>query len=154
MKKNCTLLILAVLCVACSNSDGDGATTTGTTSDTTGATTGSAATTGATTGGTTGATASTDTVKYATIQGAFDKNCIGCHGENGKGGLDLRSYDSAMKGGEDGPVIKAGDPENSLLIHALRGSHGAKQMPMKATPLPEETIAAVEAWIKSGAKNE
>jgi mono/diheme cytochrome c family protein len=144
LKKSWIGFAIAITCVGCSGGDTNTPTTetTGTT-----ATTGASATTGST-----GTTATT--VSYNDIQEAFNKNCVGCHGENGKAGIDLRSYDSAMKGGKAGPIVKAGDPENSLLVHALRGSHGAKQMPMKAAALPEEVIGKVESWIKAGAKNE
>ncbi len=96
--------------------------------------------------------ATTASVSYTEIQDTFNKNCITCHGENGNEGVDLRTYESVMKGGEPGPIVKPGDPEASLLVHVLRASHGKKQMPPKG-PLPEEQIAKVEAWIKAGANN-
>ena len=101
----------------------------------------------------TGATTTGTTVAYADIQEVFDKNCVKCHGaENPKEGYSLVSHEALMKGGEDGPAVVPGDPENSLLIHVLRGSHGKKQMPFGMAPLPEAEIQKVEAWIKDGAK--
>jgi mono/diheme cytochrome c family protein len=91
---------------------------------------------------------------YAAIQEAFTANCTGCHGEsNPKGGLNLTSYDAAMKGGTNGPDIVPGDPDKSKLVDALRGRHGVTQMPKGMAALPEETIKAVEDWIRAGAKN-
>jgi mono/diheme cytochrome c family protein len=90
---------------------------------------------------------------YAAVQAIFTAHCAGCHGENGKGGINLTSYDATMKGGAEGPVVVAGDPENSVLVQALRGSHGKKQMPMKQAPLDEKDIKTIEDWIKAGAKN-
>lgn len=89
---------------------------------------------------------------YAGVQVFFNTTCAGCHGaSNGKAGISLTSYDAVMKGGKEGPIVKPGDPENSLLVQALRGTHGAKQMPPR-TPAPEDRIKAVEDWIKDGAK--
>jgi len=77
-----------------------------------------------------------------------------CHGENGKDGIDVRSYDSIMKGGSHGPIVVAGDAAGSQIVHALRGQNGVKQMPFNQSPLPEEDIKKVEDWINAGAKNE
>lgn len=89
---------------------------------------------------------------YAGVQVFFNTSCAGCHGAtNGKAGIDLSSYDGVMKGGREGAIVKPGDPDNSLLVQALRGTHGAKQMPPRGAA-PEDRIKAVEAWIKDGAK--
>jgi len=92
------------------------------------------------------------TVAFADVKAIFDQSCVKCHGAGGKGGLDLTSYATLMKGGEHGPVIVAGDPSTSTLTLALRGAGGKKQMPMMADPLAEDQIAKVEAWVKAGAK--
>jgi len=90
--------------------------------------------------------------KYVAVQATFTANCVKCHsGGRPKAGLDLSNYDTLMKGGKEGPVIKAGDPAGSQLVMALHGQ-GAKQMPPPG-PLPATDIAAIEAWIKDGAKN-
>jgi mono/diheme cytochrome c family protein len=91
-------------------------------------------------------------VTFASIEPVIKDNCVKCHGEKPAGGIDLRTHESVMKGGEDGPIVKAGDPENSVLVQALRGTHGKKMMPLKAKPLAEDIIQKVEAWIKGGAK--
>ena len=90
--------------------------------------------------------------KYVAVQAVFTTNCVKCHGDAGpKAGISLTSYDGVMKGGREGAVVVAGDPEGSKIIKALHGS-GAKQMPPGGA-LPASDIATVEAWIKSGAKN-
>lgn len=90
---------------------------------------------------------------YDKVQATFTASCIGCHGSGRKAeGIDLSSYDAVMKGGEKGPIVVPGDPENSLLVHALRGTHGAKRMPLNGQPLPEAQIKEIEDWIKAGAK--
>jgi hypothetical protein len=47
--------------------------------------------------------------------------------------------------------VTPGDPDNSLVIDKLRNRNVATQMPLGATPLPEEQIALFEDWIRSGA---
>lgn len=91
---------------------------------------------------------------YAGVQALVTARCMPCHGENGKEGIDLRSYDSIMKGGEHGAIVKAGDAAGSQIIHALRGHNGIKQMPMNQPPLSEEDIKKIEDWINAGAKSE
>lgn len=91
---------------------------------------------------------------FAGVQALLGGRCMPCHGENGKEGIDVRTYESLMKGGEHGPIIKPGDAAGSMIIHALKGENGVKQMPMNATPLPAEDIAKIETWINAGAKNE
>lgn len=86
---------------------------------------------------------------FASAQAIFAKNCVGCHGEKGKGRIDLRSAESIMKGGEDGPIVVAGKSADSLIIKALKGQ-GAKQMPPKGA-LPQADIDTVAAWIDAGA---
>lgn len=53
--------------------------------------------------------------------------------------------------GSDKPVIKAGDPDASMIVQALHGANGKKQMPPKG-PLPADQIKAIEDWIRDGAK--
>lgn len=78
--------------------------------------------------------------------------CQQCHsGPNPKEGIDMSTYAGLMKGGEDGPVVVAGDPDNSVLIMAMKGTGGKKQMPPTGK-LPDEEIAKVADWIKAGAK--
>ena len=48
------------------------------------------------------------------------ENCTKCHGgAKQKGGLDLRTIESALKGGESGPAFVPGKPEESRLVTFL-----------------------------------
>jgi hypothetical protein len=47
--------------------------------------------------------------------------------------------------------VVPGDPAGSLLIDKLRNKGVISQMPLGAEPLPEDQIAAIEAWIQAGA---
>ncbi len=48
--------------------------------------------------------------------------------------------------------VVPGKPEQSLLIDKLRNREVISVMPLGAAPVPEEQIAAIEAWIAGGAK--
>ncbi|HWA96902.1 MAG TPA: DUF1553 domain-containing protein [Pirellulales bacterium] len=75
--------------------------------------------------------------------------CVRCHGPSKQeSGLRLDSRESLLKGGSTGPAIVVGKPEESLLIEAVK--HESLEMPPDEE-LPPEEIAALEAWIRSGA---
>ena len=65
------------------------------------------------------------------------------------GGLRLDSRDQFLRGGQSGPVAVPGSPDASLLVKALRYDANPKMPP--SGKLAADQIAAVEAWIKSGA---
>jgi cytochrome c553 len=78
--------------------------------------------------------------------------CYDCHTDDEKGGLRLDSREAVLKGGESGPAIVPGDPENSLLIQAVRQMPGKPKMPKgKAPKLTEADIAVLAEWIRAGA---
>ena len=77
--------------------------------------------------------------------------CFKCHGDSKIGGglrVDLR--ESLMKGGENGPAIVSGNPDESLIIQALRHEDGVSAMP-PGKKLPPEVVASFAEWIKAGA---
>jgi uncharacterized membrane protein/mono/diheme cytochrome c family protein len=80
-------------------------------------------------------------------------NCYSCHGEaKSKGELRLDKKEFVMKGGEDGPVIIAGDPAKSELIRRITLPVGHKEaMPTKGKRLTENEIAVLKFWIEKGA---
>ena len=72
--------------------------------------------------------------------------CIECHGEGGKGGLNLRTRDTAMAGGKEGGDIIPGKPEESRLYQYV----STQEMPPKH-PLSAEEIEVLRQWIADGA---
>ena len=83
-------------------------------------------------------------------------NCYKCHSlENGKskGGLTLDTRDGVLKGGEDGPAVKPGDPAASPLLKAVNYADKDLQMPptKEGGKLKDEQIAALTEWVKMGA---
>lgn len=80
------------------------------------------------------------------------KRCYECHSQTAKksqGGLLLDTAAGLSAGGDSGPPIVAGKPEESLLIEAV-GYEDTLQMPPTGK-LPEEEIAVLTAWVKRGA---
>src|ERR1700682_4259966 len=51
--------------------------------------------------------------------------------------------------------VKAGDPDNSYMVHKIEGLAGITggQMPLGQTPLPQATINAIRQWVTNGAPN-
>ncbi len=78
-------------------------------------------------------------------------SCLNCHNpDKKKAGLDLSTYDAAMKGSEGGPVITPGDPGRSLLFRLI--SHSEEPvMPAKSGKLPDPEIALIKQWIEASA---
>jgi hypothetical protein len=80
--------------------------------------------------------------------------CYSCHSlEQGKskGGLTLDTKPGWEKGGDDGPVIKPGDAEASLLVKAIGYEDPDLQMPPKGEKLSDADIATLTEWVKMGA---
>jgi hypothetical protein len=81
------------------------------------------------------------------------QHCYECHAAGSKkirGNLRLDSKPGWMKGGDSGPVIEPGNPEESLLIAAVKYDDPNLKMPPKGK-LPAEAIATLSEWIKRGA---
>src|SRR5262245_49602925 len=78
------------------------------------------------------------------------RNCYQCHTESRMGNLQLDSREHVVKGGNSGPAIVPGNPEQSLLIQAVRRTHERIKMPPQGK-LKDEEIADLVAWIGAGA---
>jgi len=82
------------------------------------------------------------------------EHCYECHsGEKTKGGLALDTKQGWEKGGDTGPTIVPGNPDESLLIKAVRYHDEDLAMPpkKKGGKLPEAIIADLVEWVKMGA---
>jgi hypothetical protein len=87
------------------------------------------------------------------IRPVLASHCYACHSEAAaapQGGLLLDSTRGIRRGGNSGPAIQAGDPENSLLIRAIRHTDKKLKMP-PGDPLSPEILADFELWIREGA---
>ncbi len=90
------------------------------------------------------------------IRPVLSKSCYRCHSQSegkSKGDLTLDTMSGWQKGGETGPAILPGKPDESLLIMAVRYADKDTQMPptSKGGKLPPEQIADLEEWVRMGA---
>jgi hypothetical protein len=79
------------------------------------------------------------------------KRCYECHSSGAKapkGGLSLDNPGGWVKGGDSGPAVVPGSPDESLLIDAIR--YGSLEMPPRGK-LPAPEIAVLERWVSMGA---
>jgi cytochrome c553 len=84
------------------------------------------------------------------VRPVLAENCFACHSDRKqKAGLRLDSRQAMLAGGETGPAIVPGHPEQSLLLKAIHYKDELK-MPPKGQ-LRAEQIAALTTWIKQGA---
>ncbi|MGE3822434.1 MAG: PSD1 and planctomycete cytochrome C domain-containing protein, partial [Isosphaeraceae bacterium] len=83
------------------------------------------------------------------VRPVLAQRCLSCHGpREAKAGLRLDSRGALLKGSDAGPVVTPGDPEDSLLIEAVRRA-GPLKMPPKH-PLEPADVADLEAWVRMG----
>jgi hypothetical protein len=72
-------------------------------------------------------------------------NCATCHAEMALGGLQVTQYEKLMAGGQSGPVVVAGSPEESPIVAKMQGQHGAV--------LTGADLQTLIDWIAAGAKD-
>jgi len=80
-------------------------------------------------------------------------NCYACHNATKtKGGLRLDKKEFIFKGGENGPILVAGNSEKSDMIRRVKLPFGHDDaMPTKGKRLSKEDVAMLEYWIQQGA---
>jgi len=84
------------------------------------------------------------------IRPLLSSKCFACHGAEMKmAGLNLATSAGFFKGGESGPVVVKGEPENSRLISAVNYQGQIKMPP--TGKLKDAEIADLMAWVKIGA---
>ncbi len=90
----------------------------------------------------------------AKVRPILSANCYNCHSiESGKakGKLTLDTREGLLKGGDNGPEITPGDPDQSRLIRAISYNDPDLQMPPKGEKLGPQAIADLTTWVKMGA---
>lgn len=82
----------------------------------------------------------------------LEANCIVCHNQEfNQGGFDLSTAATFLKGGNNGSVIDAENPDDSLLLKMVK--HEIEPaMPFGMDKLSEGDIQTIETWIHNGAK--
>ena len=86
------------------------------------------------------------------VRPIFKAYCLDCHGggEAVKGHLDLRLKRFVQRGGDSGPAIVAGRPEESLLIERLKNG----EMPPGEKKVPQEQVVLIEALDREWGRGE
>lgn len=85
------------------------------------------------------------------IKPIFDSSCIKCHGRGrSKGGFQLDTRDTLLKGGDSGPAVLKGKSEDSLLIELVSGLNPDNVMPKKGSRLTPEQVGLLRQWIDQG----
>ncbi|MBY0232459.1 MAG: hypothetical protein K2W96_24540 [Gemmataceae bacterium] len=89
---------------------------------------------------------------------AFDRDvapilgraCSGCHGRmRQRGGVDLSSLAAIKRGGDNGPILKPGNPDESALYESIASGRMPPKMPDAVKP---DERRAIRDWIAGGAK--
>jgi mono/diheme cytochrome c family protein len=94
------------------------------------------------------------------LKAIFDVSCVKCHsGDRPKARLHMDTLAGVLKGTKEGPIVKAGDSANSLIVKAIAhttADHDSWMPPLDnragIKPLTVEQIGLVRAWIDQGAK--
>jgi hypothetical protein len=77
----------------------------------------------------------------------FRNACLNCHNpDKKKAGLDLTTYAATMAGSENGPVLKPGQADASLLFKVCAQTEEPK-MPPKGDKLTDAELALLKNWI-------
>ena len=87
------------------------------------------------------------------IRPLFVEHCYECHSADAKklkANLYLDSRAGWQTGGDSGPAIIPGKPEDSLLFHAVSHTNGDLEMPPK-NRLADSEVEYLKSWIAMGA---
>jgi hypothetical protein len=87
------------------------------------------------------------------IRPVLAEHCYQCHSTQAKklrGGLALDSRDGVRKGGDSGPALVPGRPEQSLLLKAVSYADEELKMPPNGK-LPAAVVADLRRWVEMGA---
>ncbi len=103
-----------------------------------------------------GPSISADDLKFfeSKIRPILADKCYKCHSKESdkvKGGLLLDTREATLGGGNTGPAVVPGKPDESLLIQAVRYKDEDLQMPPKGEKLSDREIADLTEWVRRGA---
>uniref|UniRef100_A0A7C2JZR2 DUF1549 domain-containing protein n=1 Tax=Schlesneria paludicola TaxID=360056 RepID=A0A7C2JZR2_9PLAN len=85
------------------------------------------------------------------IRPVFVEHCIKCHGPDKQwSNFRVDSRDALLAGGDFGPGVVPGKPDQGWLLKAVRQESGELSMPPKSRLSPQQ-IADLETWIRNGA---
>jgi len=88
------------------------------------------------------------------IRPLLTQRCYKCHSNSAgksEGGLLLDSRDGIRKGGDRGPAVVPGKPDESLLFTAISHTDPDFRMPPKGKRVSDDLLRDVRTWIRMGA---
>ena len=103
----------------------------------------------------------------ADVQPILEVACIECHTSSGEGvaasGFSVSDYDAVMRGTDLGAVVVPGSSISSTLYRVVAGKtdpeirmpphHEESWADGRGTPLADDEITVIAAWIDQGAEN-
>ena len=92
-------------------------------------------------------------VHYAKqIKPLLHEKCHACHGAlKQEANLRLDAVQLLRRGGDNGPLVVPGKAGESLLVHAVEGTHDIEKMPQDGAPLTADQLKLLRDWIDQGA---
>lgn len=86
----------------------------------------------------------------AAARAVLQTHCLACHsGQSPRGGFDLTTRDSLLKGSDAGDVLDLKQPAKSRLLELI--NHTAEPgMPFKKAKLPADQIEVLTKWVTAG----
>tara|TARA_B110000483_G_scaffold148735_1_gene177349 strand:- start:1533 stop:4760 length:3228 start_codon:yes stop_codon:yes gene_type:complete len=95
----------------------------------------------------------TNTFFESKVRPILSEKCYECHSASAsksKGGLRLDHINLILKGGDSGPALVIGKPQESLIMEAIRYEDPDFHMPPKEK-LSKQVVVDFEKWIMEGA---
>src|SRR6267142_4599482 len=93
---------------------------------------------------------------YREVRPILQANCQGCHQPaKSKGGYVMTEFKRLLSGGDsEGEAIVPEHPEKSAILKMITPQDGEVKMPKGKTPLMENDVAVIRAWIEQGAEDD
>lgn len=89
-----------------------------------------------------------DALWSSRVEPLLDKMCLKCHaGVRQRGGLDLRSLETMLRGGDRGPAIIPGKPSESRMLQFVLPKSEEHMPPDPKRQMSAEDISVLKTWI-------
>ena len=85
------------------------------------------------------------------VKPVLEARCVNCHGHGRtKGGFQIDTRETFLKGGDAGPAVILGKSAESYLIELVSGLDPDNVMPRKGSRLTAEQVSILRSWIDQG----
>lgn len=99
-----------------------------------------------------GRSVSADSIYLQEIKPLLKTKCWSCHGPlKQEAGLRLDTGKLIKQGGDSGPALVVGQPDQSLILERVSSHDEFDRMPPEGEPLTRDQIEMLRGWIKAGA---